>query len=97
MAVSTKTIALTATPIDLAQDAEVADELASMGRATIAIQNTAVGKSVFYADVASAPAAGSRDGLLLRYGDVTIYQIDRGDSLWIWSTTTATIAINEAG
>ena len=99
MAVETQTVALTTQPVDLAAVADVAAALAALpddGTLRIAFQNVAVGKTVCYADTAVAPAAGSRDGFLLRYGDGVVYELEAGDALWVWSTTTATLALTGA-
>ena len=92
MALDTKPIALTTAPINLAIDPDVRAAIAE-GRRQVAMQNTSSGKSIFYAFRATAPTAGSRDGQLLRYGDGSIVTIEEGDALWVWSTTTATLAI----
>ena len=97
MAISTKVISLTAVPLDLAQDPDIAAALAAQYRVELAIQNVASGKTVVLKFAATAPAAASRDGFVLRYGDLTIVEIEGpGDPLWAWSTTTASIAVNEA-
>ena len=96
MAVTTRVLSLTTNPIDIAAGADVAAEIATQGTIRIALQNTAIGKTAFYADTDTAPAGGSRDGLLLRYGDAVVYELSAGDRLWAWSTTTATLAITEA-
>ena len=98
MALETKVLDLTTAPIDLVADADVAAALtAAGGPIRIAFQNTGINKSVFYADRATAPAAGSRDGLKLGYGDAVVYEIEATDHLWAWSTTTGTLAITGAG
>lgn len=96
MAVTTRVVALTTTPIDLAAGADVAAEIVARSTVRVAVQNTSAGKTVFFADVDAAPAAGSRDGLLLRYGDAVVMEFAAGDRLWAWSTTTATLAVTEA-
>lgn len=98
MALSTKTISLSTTPLNLAADAQVAAELAS-GAATLAIQNLSEGKDVYLADTTAAPAAQDK-GMLLRHGDAVIFTIDdAADALWLWtpSLTGAEIGITNAG
>lgn len=99
MVVATKTLPLTPMPIDLAADAEVAARLTAAGKTTLALQNGSSGKLIYIADnVAAAPAAGSREGILLRYGDIAVYDIDDGDQFWIWTTSaSASLAITNAG
>ena len=99
MAVRTKTLPLTPTPLDLAADADVAAEIGRAGKTTLALQNGSSGKLIYFADRAVQPAPGSREGLLLRYGDVAVYEIDAGDALWCWTTSTtgAALAITNAG
>ena len=96
MAVTTKVLTVGMMPADLTADPDIARELTARGRVNVAIQNTGIGKSVFYADQSAAPVAGSRDGLLLRYGDAVVYELVSGEPFWVWSTTTATLGITEA-
>ena len=99
MAVRTKTLPLTITPLDLAADADVAAELARAGRTKVALQNGSNGRLIFIADRAIQPAPSSREGLRLRYADVAVYEIDAGDALWCWtsSTTGASMVVTGAG
>ena len=99
MALATKTLALTTTPLNLSSDVDVAAELAN-GPVTLALQNTDEGKIVYFADRDAAPADGSRDGLLLRFGDTVIFSIDdKSDALWCWtpSLTGASMSVTNAG
>ena len=97
MAVRTKVLSLTTTPIDLAADAEVAAEVASAGKAELSVQNVSTGKYVFVGE-GLAPADGSREGFLLGYRDSGRVRIVRGGpSFWVWSSTSANLAVTECG
>ena len=97
MAVATKVIALTTTPIDLAADVDVAAEVTSAGKATLTIQNVSTGKYVFVSERATAPADGSREGFILGYRDSgTVAIVRGGPSFWAWSSTSANLALTGA-
>ena len=95
----TRTVAATTVPLDIAADVDIQTELLSKPMVQIAVQNASSGRLAFLADVSVQPPVGSRDGLILRYGNVLIYELDRGDRLWLWTSSTlgATVVINGAG
>ena len=98
MALATKTVPLSTTPVDLAADAEVAAALAATDPLQVFLQNGSTNKLVYLACRPAAPAMGSRDGILLRYSDGLIFELASGDSLWAWTTSsgTASLALAQA-
>ena len=97
--VPTKTRAITTVPLDIASDYDIQTELLTKGQIQIVVQNVTTGRLVFLADVPNQPPQGSRDGLILRYGSALVYEIDRGDRIWCWTSSTlgASVAVNGAG
>ena len=97
--IPTKTRAVTTVPLDIAADTDIQNELLLKGQIQIALQNCSTGRLVFIADRADQPPQGSRDGLILRYGSALVYEIDRGDRIWCWTSSTlgASVAVNGAG
>ena len=95
MAIATRVLSLSTTPVDLTALADIAAAIAARGSASLVIQNTGIGKTVVLAEQALAPAAGSRDGFVLKYGDSASLEAEPGSPIWSWSTTTATLAISQ--
>ena len=97
MAVNTMTVDLDVTPIDLAAVAEIAAALAMAGQLELTVQNVSQNKNVILAERPAAPADGSRDGHVLGYRDAAVVSLERGGvPLWVWSTTTAIVAVTAA-
>ena len=95
MAIATRVLSLSTTPVDLTALADIAAAIAARGSASLVIQNTGIGKTVVLAEQALAPAAGSRDGFVLKYSDSASLEAEPGSPIWGWSTTTATLAISQ--
>ena len=94
MAVETMVRALTTSPIDLAQDVDIAAEIGRTGKVELTLQAVSSGKYIFLSEGATAPAAGSRAGHLLGYRDSATVSLERGGSpFWVWSSTSAQLAI----
>ena len=86
--VRTRQIAVTRVPLDLTRDDAVSQALLDSPTTILALQNVSSGKLVYFADLTTGqPAAGSREGILLRYGDVATYEIFRADEIWVWTTS----------
>ena len=86
--VRTKIIPVARVPLDLTRDDAVSQALLDSPTTILALQNTSSGKLIYFADVKTGqPAAGSREGVLLRYGDVSVYEIFRADEIWVWTTS----------
>lgn len=96
MAVATRVLTLGTSPVDLATIADVAAEIAATGESRVFVQNTGAGKTVVLAEQTTAPTAGSRDGVILRYGDGVVLRLERDLPFWAWSTTSATLALARA-
>lgn len=94
MALATKIVSLTAAPVDLTEDTDVAAELsAAGGELRMLVQNSSTNKIAVLAESASAPTAGSRDGIVLGTRDAIIVDINDADPLWAWPTTTANVTL----
>ena len=97
--IRTRTVAVQTTPLDVAADVDIQTELLTKGQIQIALQNISTGRLVFIADRADQPPQGSREGLILRYGSAIVYELDRGDRLWCWTSSSlgASVTVNGAG
>ena len=95
--VRTKIIPVARVPLDLTRDDAVSQALLDSPTTILALQNTSSsGKLIYFADVKTGqPAAGSREGVLLRYGDVSVYEIFRADEIWVWTTSRIGRAAND--
>ena len=99
MNLETKVLPMATTPIDLMADTDIAAAQAAAGAEfALALQNVTSGRLIYYALRADAPDDGSRNGLLLRYGDLVILaDIEDGDKIWCWTTSaSASLAVAEA-
>ena len=97
MAVATKVIPLTTTPIDLAADSDVAAALVAAGTVRLTVQNVSSGRFILVSEGATPPADGSREGFVLGYRDSGTVEIESGrPSFWVWSSTSANLAITGA-
>lgn len=97
--IRTRTVSVQTVPLDIAANIDIQNELLTKGKIQIAVQNITSGRLAFLADLPNQPPQGSRDGLILRYGSVIIYELDRGDRLWCWTSSSlgAQVSINGAG
>ena len=97
--IRTRTVTVQTVPLDIAADVDIQTELLTKGKIQIALQNITSGRLVFNADRPDQPAQGSRDGLILRYGSAIIYEVDRGDRIWCWTSSSlgASVTVNGAG
>ena len=93
MALETLVLSLDRVPRDLRAEPGIAAVMAAEGAAGVFVQNTSPGKTVVLAERMTAPAEGSRDGVVLRYGDGVALRLERDLAMWVWSTTTATVAV----